>query len=394
MFFGLLLTISALLGVASGHMIMITPTPYDTSLQRPDPQTWPLDTASLPFPCQMGGDPVVKSITQVTAGASTLVQFSGSAVHGGGSCQFSINYGDPTSPNSNDWHVIYTIIGGCPASSVGNIETIGEDADQRPLGRQCGNAVDTECVRQFEIPIPKGMRNGNATFAWSWFNKIGNREMYMNCAPIVISGGDADGDAFVKGLPAIFVANIDEQPCETAKSEGAVLNIPNPGAFGEILEEPDSEAIGNCSPDGPVPLPNFGTGSTATSGGLELSIADTSPTALESTGTTPLTTALTSTTVTTPARDNSTSGIVSASSPYEVSSPLSVPLTTSSSLSITASAPYHKPNGWVECDAESGGFLCLNETHFGICNSGYAAPQLVPTDTACDVKHNTIIILE
>lgn len=26
---------------------------------------------------------------------------------------------------------------------------------------------------------PNSLKNGPATFAWTWFNKIGNKEMYM-----------------------------------------------------------------------------------------------------------------------------------------------------------------------------------------------------------------------
>lgn len=150
MVFRPLLSITALLGAGSGHMIMISPTPYNTILPRPDPQTWPLGHASLPIPCQMGGqagDLVIRAITPVSVGSLTLVQFSGSAVHEDGSCQFSINYGNPTSRDTNDWHVIYTLIGGYPASSAGNLDTIGEDPDQWPLGREFGNSVDTEFVR-------------------------------------------------------------------------------------------------------------------------------------------------------------------------------------------------------------------------------------------------------
>jgi len=86
----------------------------------------------------------------------------------------------------------------------------------------------------------------------------------MNCEPIVISNGSDDGEAFLKGLPETFVADIDGHSCNTAKSESAVLNIPNPGVFGELLNDPDPEAIGNCSPDVIVPNPRFGAGARET----------------------------------------------------------------------------------------------------------------------------------
>lgn len=396
----LFITMMALLGCSSGHMIMVNPKTFDTTLPRPDPQTWPLDNTTLLFPCQIGGltdNLIIKAITPVSAGASILVQFSGSAVHGGGSCQFSINYGDPNSQDPNDWHVIYTLIGGCPASSAGNIETIGEDHDQRPLGRECGNSVDTECVRQFDVPIPKGLKNGNATFAWSWFNKIGNREMYMNCAPIVISDGIDNDDTFLKGLPAIFVADIDGKPCNTAKPEGAVLNKPNPGIFGMVLE-PDPDAMGNCSFHAIVPYPKFGAGSTgntsltnipsaAASAGQESRSAMVS----EPSSKTLLATILTFTTMTTTSsKDSSQFGITSRFSLHEASVPVSIYPSASYGLLVTVLASHNKQSGWVECDGAASSFVCLNATHFGICNSGYADPQLVPTNTTCYSESNMI----
>lgn len=69
--------------------------------------------------------------------------------------------------------VIHSIEGGCPTSSAGNI---GEDA----------GALDPTT---FEYSVPQGIAPGQYALAWTWFNKVGNREMYMNCAPIVVTGG-------------------------------------------------------------------------------------------------------------------------------------------------------------------------------------------------------------
>lgn len=81
---------------------------------------------------------------------------TGSATHNGGSCQFSISY-----DQGKTFAVLASIIGGCPIGS------------------------------QFTIPIPDDLPSASkATFAWTWSNYSGNREMYMNCAIVDVSGSD------------------------------------------------------------------------------------------------------------------------------------------------------------------------------------------------------------
>ena len=65
---------------------------------------------------------------------------AGSATHGGGSCQFSLSY-----DGGNTWAVIHSIIGGCPLNSA------------------------------YTFSVPTNIPSGNALFAWTWFNKVGNR---------------------------------------------------------------------------------------------------------------------------------------------------------------------------------------------------------------------------
>ncbi|KAL2152879.1 hypothetical protein VTH82DRAFT_4034 [Thermothelomyces myriococcoides] len=242
-----LATLAMLLGGTQGHLIMNTPTPYNYHGNKAV-QVSPLG-GEYPFPCQGRTDNIVETTT-IQAGGSQVVKFTGSAVHGGGSCQFSVTYEYPPPADKSKWKTIYTIIGGCPASAQGNIQTTGKDEDGREDGEDCGNETGTECVRQFSVPIPKDLPSGNATFAWTWFNKIGNRELYMNCAPVEITGG-ADDDKFLQDLPDLFVANIDGE-CTTGNG---VFNIPNPGRYGKVLEEPTQGSEGSCpKADG---LPSF-----------------------------------------------------------------------------------------------------------------------------------------
>ncbi|KAK4122220.1 lytic polysaccharide monooxygenase [Parathielavia appendiculata] len=158
-------------------MLMNTPIPFSPHLA----MTWPIDPAGgrLPYPCQ--GMTHVAHRTVVTAGLTTLDNFTGSATHGGGSCQFGINLnGLPAyTADPANWRAIYIIIGGCPTQIV-------RDAVH------CGDDEGVDCIRQYKIPIPKGLSNRDATFAWTWYNRITKDEVYMMCAPITVVGGVED----------------------------------------------------------------------------------------------------------------------------------------------------------------------------------------------------------
>ncbi|KAK3942488.1 hypothetical protein QBC46DRAFT_234062, partial [Diplogelasinospora grovesii] len=250
---------SALLAhMASGHMVMNLPTPYTPEKASTFPITAPGAGQRFPYPCQGMTDVAFR--TPVTAGSATLVNFTGAAPHGGGSCQFGINYHDTTySTNPADWKTIYTIIGGCPADTKGNLEDPahyrGLDPEGRPQAVHCGDDKGKDCIRQFNIPFPKGLKNGNASFAWIWYNKITAKEVYMTCAPITITGGTEE-QGFVEELPQMFLANIDGYTnCTTSTTgEHGVFNIPNPGKYGVQLIEPDPAAAGSCPVAPPAPF--------------------------------------------------------------------------------------------------------------------------------------------
>ncbi|KAK3359628.1 hypothetical protein B0T25DRAFT_533444 [Lasiosphaeria hispida] len=225
---------------AHGHMMMNRPVPFNPEKA----STFPLEAPGgrFPYPCQ--GMTEVAYRTPVVAGQTTLVNFTGAAPHGGGSCQFGINYqGEPYTDNPDDWKTIYTVIGGCPAeitATPGNLEDPehfrGLDGDGRPDAVHCGDDKGLNCIRQFNIPIPAGLPNGDATFAWVWYNKITANELYMMCAPITVTGGsdqEEDGASFVRALPSMFLANIPRfTNCTTSTTgEHGVFNIPNPGFF-------------------------------------------------------------------------------------------------------------------------------------------------------------------
>lgn len=341
--------IAFLLGTVNGHMIMNTPTPFNLQDTAKLLQVDPLGP-SFPFPCQGVFD--IVAVTPITAGTTQLVNFTGGAQHGGGSCQFSLTYENPPPADKSKWKTIYTIIGGCPVSAEGNLPVTGSDRDGRADAAHCGNDSGTECIRQFDIPIPKDMPNGNATFAWTWFNKIGNREVYMNCAPVTITGG-SDTTAFFDELPTLFLANV---PGECTTGNG-VLNIPNPGRFGRVLEQPAADSEGGCEKAAGVPT--FEDDSGGGSGTV-------APPPETVSVTPPDTTSSTQPDLGCPAPPAMTSGFATVTS-----APVSVPTSGSG------------PSSGAQACSPDGSVTCFSETSFGICANGLAIPQPVAAGTIC-----------
>jgi len=205
---------------ANAHMILLTPPPYGS------PNSSPLDPSGSNFPCKAtsnsGG-----TITNMAIGSKQQLSFKGSAVHGGGSCQVALTTDNPATKNSK-WMVIHSIEGGCPARGQGGNE--GDNANQ----------VDPD---KYDYTIPQGISPGKYTLAWTWFNKIGNREMYMNCASIQVTGGSSKRDTALDktaeysipelservtpNFPSLFVANVPPTDCTTTDS--ADLQFPDPG---------------------------------------------------------------------------------------------------------------------------------------------------------------------
>jgi hypothetical protein len=224
---------------ASAHMIMGTPKPYG------NPSNSPLNGDGSDFPCKLL-TPDFSSATSMALGSTQPLNFIGGATHGGGSCQISITYDNPPTKNSV-WKVITSIEGGCPAkNAAGNI----------------GSSASTPAPDQYSFTMPVNIPTGKAVLAWTWFNKIGNREMYMNCAAINIGGGSSKRDEEAAGnatmlferdisaynaLPDMFTANIKNignDACTTF--EGIDTLFPNPGS---VISKPGA-------------MPNYGNPST------------------------------------------------------------------------------------------------------------------------------------
>ncbi|KYK61500.1 Chitin-binding, domain 3 [Drechmeria coniospora] len=199
--------ISGLATVASAHMKMNNPVPFNKGVL----DNAPLNADGSDFPCKVGYKySYDDSPSNVYAqGSKQQLSFTGSAVHGGGSCQVSVTTDLKPTKNSV-WKVIKSIEGGCPAKGqAGNLPA---------------NAAADDPYK-YDFTIPSKLSSGNYTIAWTWFNKMGNREMYMNCAPMSVTGS-AGSSGFLDTLPDMFVANIGNE-CGTMGSTD--LKFPNPG---------------------------------------------------------------------------------------------------------------------------------------------------------------------
>lgn len=191
--------------------------------------TSPLDASGANFPCKgfhtdFTNDPngLGASVADWAPGSSQTIKLAGTAYHGGGSCQVSFSY-----DAGHTFKVVRTYLGNCPT---------GE------------NAV-------LDFTVPNDTPAGDAIFAWTWFNQLGNREMYMNCAHVKITGESHDVSKFASSRPEIFKANIGNG-CRTVDSRDVA--IPNPGndvvSAGGQLVAPEGSCDAAVAPQ-PQPTP-------------------------------------------------------------------------------------------------------------------------------------------
>ncbi|TQV90505.1 extracellular protein [Cordyceps javanica] len=212
------------LGVSHGHMQMSWPpalrsefNPHTTDIDYD--MTAPLHPDGSDFPCkgyhsllntQQGG-----SVVSWEPGQTYNFTLAGTATHGGGSCQASLSFDE-----GRTWKVLHSYIGNCPLSPT------------------------------WEFVLPGDTPAGSALFAWSWFNKFGNQEMYMNCAHVTIDGGNSSTttveETYMKQRPVLLAANVGNG-CGTV--EGFDLAFPHPGPAISSASENTAGPVGHCSAD-------------------------------------------------------------------------------------------------------------------------------------------------
>ena len=343
---------------AWGHMIMQQPVPYGVAS---------LDNSPLgaDFPCkQRSGVYEVSEMNNIVAGTDQALTFTGTAVHGGGSCQVSISKDrEPTAQSV--FKVIHSIVGGCPGVDGG--------------------------PRDFSFQVPQEFPNGEYALAWTWFNKIGNREMYMNCAPVTITGG-SDDDAFFDTLPNMFVANIPDSECTTP--EGGDIVFPDGG---DSVETDPAATLETSLPPacGAAAAPQPGSGADQET---EQSSSQPAVPTVPSTSS-----PVAAPTVSVAPQPPFTNISQPAASAPATMSTITVPVAgdeqqtvpASSQVSSVVSAPSPSaPSGDAGGCGENGAIVCNGGDQFGICNHGSVVWQAVAPGTACQggaiVKRNML----
>ena len=258
-----------LASTASAHMQMSKPYPIrsplnkDSDGQKDYSYTNPLSSSGSDYPCKGYANDPFESQASYEPGSSYELELEGSATHDGGSCQISLTY-----DKGKTFKVIESMLGDCPIA------------------------------KKYNFQVPSDAPTGEALLAWTWFNKVGNREMYMNCAMVTI-GGSSSGNNTVSqnntatnqlddktedkkaahppmeiedlekmehphevqrrdtmnkqtsfsSLPEIFVANVD-QAGQCVTIEGEAVNFPEPGD--NVVGSIDGDAKGyKCSGDAP-----------------------------------------------------------------------------------------------------------------------------------------------
>lgn len=236
--------LAALTGSASAHMMLSYPAPFNSKYNQfadsgkiDYSYTAPLAADGSDYPCKGYQSDLGTSAGQATAsfevGGKGNITVVGGAAHGGGSCQISLS-----TDGAKTFTVIQSIVGNCPVNTEGN----------------------------FDFTVPSDVPAGDAVLAWSWNNRIGNREFYMNCAAVTLTGGSAKREATDKraaafsSRPQIFVANIGNG-CTVA--EGGDVNYPNPGP--DVVNNSDNPEApsGSCGSTGSSS--GSGSGSAASS---------------------------------------------------------------------------------------------------------------------------------
>ncbi|KAJ5462747.1 hypothetical protein N7475_007691 [Penicillium sp. IBT 31633x] len=379
---------ATLLGVSmvNAHMIMSSPTPYSADSLNNSP----LEADGSDFPCKLRPNAFQAPTTEtiIGIGESHPLSFTGSATHGGGSCQISLTT-DLEPSKSSTWKVIKSFEGGCPANVEGNM----------------AGGPDVPDPYTFNFTIPDGISPGKYTLAWTWFNRIGNREMYMNCAPITVSGGSSkrSPEELAKraaSLPDMFVANING--CMTQESED--IRFPQPGDYVEYNGE-----AANLAKDGSkacTGTPTFGgAGDTASSGSSSSgsSSSGSSSSGSESgsdssgsgsTGSTSTPTENATTSVA-PVATAAPSNGSAESEPIDSSAAAPAPVSTvASSGSDSSSSSSSSSGGLTGACSTEGQWNCVGGNSFQRCASGtWTTLQPMSTGTQCNAGQSAELVI-
>jgi hypothetical protein len=213
------------------HVQMTWPAPLRSKYNPSTPESLidysissPLSASGSNFPCKgYHNDPDQLPAAHYTAGLTYNVTLAGEATHGGGSCQLSLSY-----DKGQSFRVIKSMIGGCPKTLT------------------------------YDFTVPSYAPSGEALFAWTWQNKVGNREFYMDCAVVQIDSAEGgqqrrqDSES-IDSLPGIWKADLQSvNDCATVEGENPVY--PHPGSdveYGDGMGSSSAATEGDCDATSP-----------------------------------------------------------------------------------------------------------------------------------------------
>lgn len=340
--------------IAEAHILMATPVRATT----PAVTNGPLLADGSNYPCQLtSGQTLAGDSTSMALGSDQPLNFIGESVHGGGSCQVSITYDENPTADSV-WKTITSIEGGCPAqNAAGNL---GDDT-----------SATAPIPYDYNFTVPDNIPSGKAVMAWTWFNKVGNREMYMNCALVDLTGTSGSKSNY-EALPDMFKANIDNG-CTTLADKD--VTFPDPGENVQKLNgatDAFAAPTGSCNAGGSggSTQPTGGSGSATSATGA----AGSSPTATAPAGGGIFATVGTGAATTSAPAAPAATGSSSTGSGSSGSSGSSSSGSSSSTGSESAGSA---------CTTE-GDYQCVSSTSYQVCASGtWSAVMSVAAGTSC-----------
>ena len=155
------------------------------------------------FPCK--GFPKGPSVQTFSTNTIT-VTLEGTAVHGGGHCQFGVSYDD------KNFVVLRTVETDCLLNSM-----------------------------SYSFDLPENARGNDVTVFWTWINRIGNREYYMECADVTVA---TNGDRTDISGKELLVVNIQDYPKVPEWEPGAPSSVDGR----DLLAARKDIILGNDSP--------------------------------------------------------------------------------------------------------------------------------------------------
>ncbi|KAJ8069910.1 hypothetical protein OCU04_000318 [Sclerotinia nivalis] len=335
------LALAAFLGASTinAHLSMIFPPPFRSALNPNAVQsqidysiTAPLASSGSNFPCKYNdmGTPGGKSVVTWAAGATANWTVGTGAVHGGGSCQVALSY-----DSGKTFRVIHSYIGSCPAA-------VGASAD---------------------FTIPADAPAGEAMFAWTWQNQIGNREFYMSCASVTIEASASKARAApavaFSSRPDLFLVNLGNG-CTSVESKA--VNYPNPGPDADVTRKSSDSGTftGTCGPVNGV----ASSGSEAGSSSAPAAGSSGGESSSSSTASAPSAPAVSVSSAPAPVASSSTTPISIEIIPTTAAS------STLSSATIAATSTAASPTAGATTPSSSGTSGAVQASTDGLCSGG------------------------